>query len=231
MAPTRSSWTPRSVAAALPDFGLAALFLATWLWPTSQRPETIQHLLLVMLLEFIIIHSAAFMGRVAISPAPREAKVKGLLALAGFYSLFAAGFSLAFKSAWPLLSFWGLMANRLASVIVGQAPEGEERVLLERGWGVCALAYLVFTFATVLLPVPRFGITPAIVAAQGIPGGGLWVDQPWRVLALGFCYFTVVGWSELNGHGWMRTAAGGSPKTTTGESAPGASRGANDRAA
>jgi hypothetical protein len=173
--------------------------------------------MLVMLLEFIIIHSAAFMGAVLFAPGSRGRRAWRVVGLGAFYSLFAGGFALAFKTAWPLWSFWGLTLNRMLSVLVGQAPEGEEREFLQRGWAACALAYLVFAFATIILPIPRLGITPDVVRTLGLQGEGLWVDQPWRVLAFGFVYFSAVGLSELFDHRWLRTRKDALPTPSGGD--------------
>jgi len=134
-----------------------------------------------------------------------------IVGLGLFYSLFVAGFALAFKTWWPFVAFWVLTANRLLGILVGQAPEGEEKALIQGGWAVTCVTYLVFVFATTLLPIPTLGITDAVVARQDLPGSGLWVDQPHRVIAFGFFYFATVGWSELYSHAWFRlpTAAPG----------------------
>lgn len=161
--------------------------------------------MLVMLLEFIIIHSSAFMGTVLLASGPRVRRAWRVVGLGLFYSLFVGSFALAFKALWPLWSFWGLTINRMMSVLVGQAPEGEEREFLQRGWAACALAYLVFAFVTIILPLPRLGITPDVVRSAALQGEGLWVDQPWRVLAFGFLYFLGVGLSELFDHRWLRS--------------------------
>ena len=43
-------------------------------------------------------------------------------------------------------------------------------------------------------------MTPEVVAAQRLTGEGLWIDQPWRVVAFGFFYFLAVSLSELSDH-------------------------------
>lgn len=62
--------------------------------------------------------------------------------------------------------------------------------------------YLAFVFVTTLLPMPKLGITPAVVDAQDLPGSGLWIDEPHRVIAFGFLYFSTWGISELYAHRW-----------------------------
>jgi len=199
----RSSFRPVDLAAAAPDLALAALFLVAWVAPATFRTGTITYLMLLMLLEFIIVHSSAFMGKVMLGDLERARKALALVGIGGFYTLFVGGFALAFKTWWPLWSFWGLTVNRLLGVLVGQAPEGERRELLQKNWAVSALCYLGLCFVTVFLPLPRLGITREVVSLESLPGSGLWVDQPHRVVAFGFLYFAAVGISELFGHAWM----------------------------
>jgi hypothetical protein len=189
----------------MPDLVLGGVFLVAWTSPASFQGNVVPHLMLVMLLEFIIVHSSAFLGHVMLGRETRKRKIASLLGLGGFYTLFVGGFSLAFRSWWPLGSFWAQMVNRLLSVIVGQAPSGEEKQFLQRSWGVSVLCYLVFAMATTLLPLPRLGVDG--VFREGLPGNGLWVEEPHRVMALGFLYFTAVGISELFGHRWMGGAS------------------------
>ena len=201
-------FSPAALGAACPDLVLGVVFLLVWLEPERFAPDMIRGFMLLMLLEFIVVHSGGFAGSVMLSDKPRMQKVQSLGLLGGFYTLFVGGFSLAFHTWWPLLSFWGLMVNRMMSVLLGQAEKGDERAFLQRGWAAGAVFYLCFIFATVLLPVPRFGVTDEVLRAVDLPGEGLWVDQPWRVLAFGFLYFTATGLSEMRGHEWF---AGGVP--------------------
>lgn len=202
--PLRTS--PADIAAAIPDIALSAVFLLTWVAPGTMLRGTITYLMLLMLLEFIIVHSSAFMGSVMLGDLPRTRKATTLVGIGGFYTLFVGAFSLAFKTWWPLWSFWGLTVNRLLSVLIGQAPDGERRILLQKNWAVSAVSYLVLCFVTVLLPLPRLGLTADVVSRESLPGSGLWVDQPHRVIAFGFLYFLAVGISELFAHGWLPTS-------------------------
>lgn len=204
-----ASFSPRAIGAAVPDLLLGLVFLVAWIDPDRLGGAPVGPLVLTMLIEFIVVHSSGFMGTVMVGDLPRERKLASLLGLIAFYTLFVAGFAVAFKTWWPLASFWGLMFNRLLSVLFGQAPTGDERSFAQRSWAVGALLYLGFAFVTVLLPLPRLGMTPMTVSAQQLPGSGLWVSQPWRVLAFGFLYFTATGISELVDHRWVR---GGIPE-------------------
>jgi hypothetical protein len=196
-----------AVLSALPDLGLAGVFLATWIAPRWLGVDRIGHLLLVMLLEFIVVHSAGFMGVAALADHPRFSRATSILGLGAFYTLFVGGFALGFKTWWPLVAFWGLTLNRLLSVIIGPRPKGEAERIVRAGWAVGAMAYLGAVFLTTPFPVPRLGVTRAVVEAAHLPGSGLWIDEPHRVLAAGFLYFLIVGISEVFDHRWIKASS------------------------
>lgn len=196
-----------SVLAALPDLGLSLVFLATWIAPRAVGVERIGHLALVMLLEFIVVHSAGFMGVAALAPDPRWSRTKTILGLGLFYTVFVGGFALGFNTWWPLAAFWGLTLNRLLSVIVGPPPRDEARRIVRAGWAVGAMAYMGAVFLTTPFPVPRLGVTRDVVAQAHLPGSGLWIDEPYRVLAAGFLYFLTIGISELYDHRWVSASS------------------------
>jgi len=189
---------------AVPDLALGLVFLLTWVMPRALEPRLARSLLVVMVMEFIVIHSAAFMGLAVFAPGSRRSRALAIARFGGFYSLFAGGFALAFGSIWPLLNYWGLTLNRLLSVLFGQAPDGEEQLFIRKGWAATTLCYLGGAFLTTWFPLPRLGMTPDVVSSLELPSSGLWISQPWRPLAFGFIYFTAVGISELYGHRWIR---------------------------
>lgn len=202
-APEKAKATLSAVIASLPDFGLGGLFLAGWINPAIFGEKTVSYLLLVMLLEFIIVHSSGFMGNVIISDAEKKKKMLSVLGLGTFYTLFVGGFALAFKEWWPIWAFWSLTFNRLLGLIVGHPPSGKEKEYMQYSWGTNVLWYLVFAFATIILPVPSLGITDAVISQQDFSGDGLWEVEPYRVVAFGFLYFMAVGISELFMERWI----------------------------
>ena len=203
------SWAGLGVA--VPDLALSFVFLAIWISPESLPEKTISRFMLIMLLEFIIVHSSAFMGVLAVSDQDRAKKVTGLFGLGLFYTLFVGGFALTFHSWWPLGSFWMLMLNRMLGVLFGQAPVGRAKEYVMASWAASAAFYLGFVFLTTLAPLPSFGITPAVVSAEHLPGSGLWISQPHRVIAFGFLYFLAQGIWELAADWRLRKAMGVRP--------------------
>jgi hypothetical protein len=182
----------RGLAAALPDLGLAAFFVWIWREPLARGEGMVGQLLLLMLLEFIIVHASGFMAGVAFGDAPRRRKVLQLFGLGLLESIFVVGFSAAFKSWWPLATFWGLVFNRMLGVLLNPVS-GDGGLKLGGQWALNVVFYLGGCFLTLLAPVPRLGITEAVLPKLGLTGGGIWIEEPWRVLAFGAVYYAAQG--------------------------------------
>lgn len=182
---------------ALPDFLIAALFAWTWLHPMAIHPLMVKRLVGVILLEFIVVHSAPFTGIVVLSGMPKPKRIGALVGLGALYMLFAWGFAAAMDSSWPMVAFFALMLNRTLGVLVGAVPSAAQKTYMGACWVGGAVAYLFGTFATAETHLPVFGITPAVIAAQHFTVGGLWTEAPYRPLALGVLYYTAIGIWQL----------------------------------
>ncbi len=84
------------IVSSFPDVLLALTFLVTWIEPDTLGEGMVASLFQVMLLEFIIIHSAGFMAGIIYGNLPKAGKIKLFTGLSLFYFVFAAAFSLAF---------------------------------------------------------------------------------------------------------------------------------------
>lgn len=172
---------------AVPDGVTAGIYMYAWLNPLG-HPALGRNLLLVMLIEFIVVHSAGFLGGVAYSDKPKADRMKGLLFFAVIYFLFVAGFAAGFQAWWPIFWFvWLILSKMIVVITQDDAPARAES--LQNGWAFAAGAYLIAVMLTTILPVPRLGIDLAAKAAWDLPGSGLWISQPQRVIAAGFLYF------------------------------------------
>lgn len=174
---------------------MAGLFFVAWWWPLELDDGSwIKLGVGVLVLEFIAVHSGAFLASFFSTrfSASRLVPLLGLLAL---YSVFGVAIALAFRSWWLLWSFVALMLGRLYGGIVGQ--DDMSRALTQRRVIASVGLYLLLTFATVGIPVPRGGVTETLRREKWAGGGsGLWVDHPERALAMGFIYFLVLGLIE-----------------------------------
>ena len=177
---------------ALPNAVFAAVFLITWINPTALADLMVRHLMLIVLLEFILVHSAPFLGSAILAKARKREKVKGILFLGGMYMLFVLGFALAFERWWPIWVFAVLLASKLFAVFVTRASSEKQRELFMANWGAGTAFYLLTVAVTTVAPVPEFGVTRAVRNAQDLPGEGLWIDEPHRVVAAGCFYFLLL---------------------------------------
>lgn len=179
------------------DVVLALAFWATWLQVDSAFMRPIETLLVVMLVEFIVIHSAAMMGGVWLGDGSVTKRVKMLAGFGVLYIVFAASYAKYAEEWWPVVVMAGLMVNRMLTVVLVPNPDDGVRKKVEAGWARSTMLYLLLTGATVMLPVPRLGISEEVVDAAEIGGGGLWVEQPQKVIALGALYFSALALLEV----------------------------------
>jgi len=176
---------------------MAVVFLVAWFNPALFDPaffgaSYVKNLMLVMLFEFVVMHSSVICNAIIAVSGPLAVRLALLLGLTAFYSSFVLAFAFAFHSWWPLWVFGYLFVCRFMYLVL---PGDIERKLAgaTKVWIASALAYLAGSFITILVPLPALGITPDVIAAMDMSKNmsGAWVDKPWIVLAFGAIYFTV----------------------------------------
>lgn len=190
------SWQGR-ISSALPDFITAAIFLITWVKPDTLGEYMVRNLMLVMLLEFLVVHCSGFFGGVVFSDEiPRLKRTLSIMGLGTIYLLFATGFSFVFSVWWPALAMLWLLLGKISSIWFAPVTPEQERTRQMAFWGISAFMYIIGIFATTLLPVPEFGVT-AGGSDYDIPGEGIWVDHPNKVIGFGALYFAALGYYKL----------------------------------
>ncbi len=196
-----SKVTAGRIFSALPDFLLAGFFAVTWAAPFAFGQHAFARAEQIMLMEFIIVHSSAFLAFAMTAPKRRIIRLLAVIGLGLLYSLFVGSYCLIFGTWSPLISFWMLLGNRMLSVILGPTPKEGDLDFIVVGWASAVACYLGFVFLTSFAAIPRLGVTAAALAAYPIPGGGLWAQEPWRVIAFGTFYYATIGITELFGVG------------------------------
>lgn len=146
-----------------------------------------------MLIEFVTVHSSAMLGATWAGEESRDKRLRTVGVMTVLYALLVAAFSSGFGTWAPFFGFWILSANRLLSMLVGGRPGPEARKEAERSWARAVALYLFGAFGVTFLPVPRLGLKPEVMSDIDLAGSGLWVDEPWRVLAFGALYFGLGG--------------------------------------
>lgn len=190
------------ILAALPDAVTATVFLGLWVAPQYFGAGAVGNGMLVMLVEFVLLHAAILVPLGVAWVATRYKTDRSLIAaivgIAAFYLLFLGAFSYAFGAWWPLLAFaWTMLAKFTVALPIASAKRGAGS---RQGavWLVSVLAYLGLAFLTLLLPLPELGIAGHDGSVLGIPDGasGAWVSNPHKVIAFGFLYFTILAYSK-----------------------------------
>ncbi len=196
--------------AALPDIVSAATFLLVWIAPLTLGAEWVKNLMVTMLLEFLTVHSSGIIGTTVSDPkATRLRKTRVVLGFGTFYLLFAGAFSLAFDAWWPILVFCWLLLSKLAVVWLAPMPTHDEQSRQATFTMIAVVGYVIGAIVTATMPLPQFGIDEAVRTAAAIPGSGVWVDEPHRVIAFGVAYFALQAWAKWRWKpGWGVQVAG-----------------------
>lgn len=178
---------------ALPDALTAGFFIVLWVAPQLLWPQALRTGLLMMLVEFILVHAAGMLGGMVLT---REGEAgqrwKPILGFGAMYLVFIAAWSWQFQAWWPFLALGWLLAGKL-SLVLQPLPDADKRHRLQSDWAIGVMAYLAGVFITTFLPLPRLGLTHMVVAAADLPGdGGHWLSHPQSVVAFGAFYFGVL---------------------------------------
>ncbi len=185
--------------AALPDGITAAGFALVWLFPFALDAHSVKTAMMVMVLEFFMIHATGFFT--AIGGSPRIARSRRMLALAGltaFYLLMVGAFALGFGEWWPVLAFLWLAVGKAAWAWGTRPGAGDDAMVMPMvAWAGSVVAYMFGVFLTLLAPLPRLGMTEAVQPRFGLEGGGVWIEEPHRVVAFGLVYFGLLCAAKL----------------------------------
>lgn len=187
--PPRLPPTAARVLGALPDLLTALACLVVWVAPLAFGPGAVKTVVLMMLMEFLLVNGAGFFTGIAfMDDVPRSRRVLFMLGLLGFYSLFIAAFALSFDAWWPVWVFAWLVVGKALWIFTAPRDREQEQDRQMQAWAFSVAAYLAAVFGGVLLPLPQLGITQAVVAQAGLPGGGEWVERP-HIAVAGMAFY------------------------------------------
>jgi ABC-type multidrug transport system fused ATPase/permease subunit len=187
--PRFSAW------AAVPDGVTALMFAAVWWFPFVFGALSVKTAMLTMLVEFFLIHATGFFTAIANQPrSDRRLRIVGVLGLSLFYLLMIGAFAWTFGEWWPLLAFGWLAVGKLFWILRSAPASDDDTMVQMAAWAGSVVAYLFACFVTVILPVPRLGMTAELQPQFGFGEGqgGLWIEQPQTVVAMGVLYFALL---------------------------------------
>lgn len=195
MAPSLAS-EPRlfgRVLGMLPDLLTATACMVVWISPLTLGQGAVKTVVLMMLMEFLIVHGTGFFTGIAFME--KTSARKRLQAMAGltcFYALFVAAFAISFKAWWPVWVFTWLVVSKALWICINPRDRATEMDRQMKAWAFSTAAYLAAVFVTLMLPIPKFGITSSLRPQLGLSGSGEWIDHPHiAVAAMAFYYFAI----------------------------------------
>jgi hypothetical protein len=183
---------------ALPDAATAGFFLVLWIAPALLWEGALKTGMLIMLVEFVLIHASGLLGSMLLGNTLGTARRLGLLfGFGAFYLIFILGFAFAFKEWWPVFAFGWLLLGKAGIAFDRGLPNDDRRIRLQATWAAACLFYLLGVMLTLFLPIPRLGITHAVVSSAQLTGSGYWISHPQTVVAFGLIYFTALSAIKL----------------------------------
>lgn len=180
---------------ALPDLLTAIGCVIVWISPFTFGHDAVKTVVLMMLMEFLLVHGTGFFTGVAFIDDMSRIKRLGMMAgLLVFYAMFIAAFALSFKAWWPVWVFAWLAMSKALWIFIAPRDRAAEMDRQMKAWAFSTAAYLAAVFLTLMLPIPELGITASIQPQLGLSGGGEWIEHPHIAVAgMAFYYFVIAG--------------------------------------
>ncbi len=181
---------------AIPLLVLSAILLDVWRDPLAwDNGRWVPYGVGLLLIEFLILHSGAFLGSLMSPEIPLGQRLKAAAGFVAMYSLMVWGMAMAVNSPSLLWIFAGVTLSRIAAIIT-LAPDGREAMMARAGIGT--MIYLLVVAGTIFIPIPEWGITHSVVAdVMPNRGSGLWQTDPHRAIAGAAVYFFLMGVAEV----------------------------------
>jgi len=155
--------------------------------------------MLVMLIEFLAIHSSAMLGGAIGDRNSRWRQPHIMVGLSMLYAVFVATFAWVFAVWWPVLWFVWLVGNKIGLSWLGVGVNHDRNAY---AYGIVVLSMLLYlggVFFTIFAPLPRLGLSPETIGQLGPAMSGIWIESPHRLLGFGALYFAGLA----VGRGWQ----------------------------
>lgn len=172
---------------------VAYQFLILWISPSIEDPEKIKAYAMLMVFEFILVHSGVFM---AVMP-----KKISLFVFVPFYAIFAFGLNAAMKDNTLFIIYLLVVLNRMRFAFSDVTPTIKSRIIITSI--LAAVSYLILAFAVVLPRdyIPTFGLNEKFLITSGYTfnktGSGIFVDSPHIAICLGVLYYCSLALIEV----------------------------------
>jgi hypothetical protein len=142
-----------SIIDAVPEALLTAAFVRGILWPAAMGAQYLQWLGLLMMVEFLVVHSSAFVGGALVVGGARGPRLGWVLGFSVFYFLFGAGLALGFHSWFPVVALAVLTVNRVLYILMHDTATQPPLTLIDtkNEWLFGVAAYVLSMLIGVLV--------------------------------------------------------------------------------
>lgn len=177
----------------VPDLLTATLCWMVWQTPGLLGATWVKTMVVVVLMEFFVIHSGGIFAAIHELVATRRNRVLLSLLLIVFYGLFVVALAHGLDENWMYAFFGWLFLSKL--LVAWTADRNPKFTFREQmiDWPFAVAAYLGSLFTGfIAFEHSRGGISTQVFADSGLAGAGLVQDQPWAALAAGSFYFSLM---------------------------------------
>gem|GEM_PF-634423 len=174
---------------------LAYIFLTLWLHPQASDVEMIYSLTILILFEFVLVHSGVFMSILGRS-------WKGWLGFIFMYGLFALAFNTFVNGNQIIILYGAVVLNRMLPGLLNSGKPDKEQGLMMSA--VYALIYLGLFFPLIFGSsyIPRLGLTEAFLTSVDYlsvnQAGGDFAGAPHVFMCFGVLYYLILMLLEVN---------------------------------
>ena len=174
---------------------LAYIFLKLWLHPQASDVKLIYSLTILILFEFVLVHSGVFMSILGRS-------WKGWAGFIVFYGLFALAFNALVNGNQIIILYGAVVLNRMLPGILNREKTDKERGLMMSA--VYALIYFGLLFPVFIGSsyIPHFGLNETFVKSADylsiIQAGGDFAEMPHVFMCFGVLYYLILMLLEVN---------------------------------
>jgi len=174
---------------------LAYLFLSLWLYPQPSDIDLIYSLTILILFEFVLVHSGVFMSALGRSWI-------GWLLFIFIYGIFAFAFNTFISGNQIIILYGAVVLNRMLQGILNRKGADKEQGLM------MAAIYAITWFGLLIMVVvgssyvPRYGLTEEFVQSTNYTtinqAGGDFQGDPHIFMCFGLLYYLMLMFIEIN---------------------------------
>ncbi|SHI53544.1 hypothetical protein [Pseudozobellia thermophila] len=165
---------------------VAYQFFTLWFDPQINDTGRLATLSVMMLFEFVMVHSGVFM---ALMP-----KKLSLYILFPIYGLFALAINSMAENNIVLIAYLLVVFNRMRFAFSDVSKEIRNRIITTSVLGALIYFFMLFFFLLAADYIPKFGLTDEFLKITGygrsIYTEGAFVDIPHAIMAFGLCYYS-----------------------------------------